>query len=78
MHTSDARKAGEEERRIHLLGSRICWSESEALPIVILAPAGNTTFKIKAIDHRAFDDGIFRPDIRGYVRNDAVHDISGD
>ena len=58
--------------------SRICWSETEALPIVILGPAGNTTFKIKAIDHRAFDDGIFRPDIRGYVRNDAVHDISGD
>lgn len=58
--------------------THICWSNVERLPLVLADARGQPVWRVTAIDHRAFAPALFVIDDRGYVRNDANGDISGD
>lgn len=58
--------------------SLICWSRTDAFPLLIRDAQGRETWRVTARDNRPIDAGLFRPDARGYVLNKAAEEISGD
>ena len=58
--------------------TRICWSEREAFPVQIVGPSGKLIWRVTVLDRTAAPQAVFRPRYPGYVRNDAVSDMSGD
>ncbi len=58
--------------------SLICWSAAEAFPLLILDGSHRPVWRVLARDHRPIGAGLFRPDARGYVLNDAAADMGGD
>lgn len=62
----------------HERTSRICWSSSQGLPLLITDGEGRVQWKVRAVDSARLSPGIFAIDDRGFVRNDANEDIKAD
>lgn len=56
----------------------ICWSDRERLPMLMLDAHARVSWQVTAIDHDRISASTFRIGDRGFVRNDASQDISGD
>jgi hypothetical protein len=58
--------------------SRICWSPSLRLPLLLLPAEGEPVWRVTEADRDPIPAREFDVDDRGFVRNDAGADISGD
>ena len=58
--------------------TRICWSASLRLPLLIDSAQGAPVWRVTEVDRRPIAAWQFATDDRGFVRNDANTDISGD
>ncbi|SPB18033.1 hypothetical protein NOV72_05232 [Caballeronia novacaledonica] len=57
---------------------RVCWSQSERLPIVIWSASRGEVWRVTAVDRRSIAPDTFRLNDAGFVRNDANADIDSD
>lgn len=58
--------------------SRICWSPSLRLPLLVVSAQGQPLWRVTEVDRHPIPAQQFDLDDRGFVRNDANEDISGD
>jgi hypothetical protein len=58
--------------------SRICWSRSMRLPLMILGAADRIEWQVTRIDAGPLPAGAFDIRDQGFVRNDAAREIKGD
>jgi hypothetical protein len=58
--------------------TRLCWSASAHLPLLMLGDAGQVLWQVTEIDRKPAPASVFEVRDFGFVRNDANQDISGD
>ena len=58
--------------------TRLCWSRSERLPLLIVGEDGSLAWRITALDRNAPAAGVFTVADKGFVRVDAVRDADRD
>lgn len=58
--------------------TRICWSDEQAFPLLMLDDHGRPVWRVTALDRAVPTPALFHPDDTGYVRTDAAADIGGD
>jgi hypothetical protein len=58
--------------------TKICWSKSLDVPLVIVDGRGRVVWRVTRIESRSLAANAFDIDDRGFVRNDANADIQGD
>ncbi|MEO8523677.1 MAG: hypothetical protein ABI460_03050 [Caldimonas sp.] len=62
----------------HERSSKICWSASQALPLLITDGEDRVQWRVTAVDSARHLHETFDIDDRGFVRNDANEDIKAD
>jgi hypothetical protein len=58
--------------------SRICWSQQDRVPMLIVSGDGDVAWRITALDHEPLVPGTFAIRDEGFLRNDANQDIEPD
>lgn len=58
--------------------SRICWSASLRLPLLVVSARGDPVWRVTEVDRDPVAAQLFDVDDRGFVRNDVNADLAGD
>lgn len=58
--------------------TRLCWSRTDRLPLLILDADGTPAWRISAVDHAPLPAGVFTIADQGFVKVDAVRDAERD
>lgn len=58
--------------------THICWSGTDRLPLLIVAPTGKTVWQVTMVDRASLTDAVFRVRDNGFVHVNANRDINPD